>query len=460
MTSLEASLLLARSASCGSARSWPPFRIDPADAVRRGRDRLRGGVDRRALARRELRDHRPPADPALPDVLRAHVLLGPRRARPTRTPASRERRRDPGVRGGSDVSAIRAASRRPPASVAGGVLCSARRRGWAARSRRAWPSRRLDPRRLLARRRPTRGGRLGASPRDGRPSSRRCCSPLAIGDLVAPRRARRSEAAAAGPFGYANATAAFFAQAFVAALHPAASPAGRRAAASLGAAAVAVAAVVLVTPLVRPWSIVAAAAVVVGARRGPRTCAAAAAGRRGLRRACSSSCSSRSWCSARSGSERRRRRRPAGRRDALGGARRAVARGPVDRGRASAARRRSGTVRARERDRARSTRDLRWAHDEFLQAGAEIGLLGYVLAVGLFLWGFAALGAGPPGGLRRCRRPAWRSLGIQASVDYVLHFPFVVARREPPSSARGSALERARARRSARAAGARSEDPA
>jgi hypothetical protein len=70
--------------------------------------------------------------------------------------------------------------------------------------------------------------------------------------------------------------------------------------------------------------------------------------------------------------------------------------------------------------------DLRWAHNEFLQAGAETGLPGYVFAIGIFLWGFAALAQGSPGRVAALSAAGLAVLGIQASVDYVLHFPFVV----------------------------------
>jgi O-antigen ligase len=100
---------------------------------------------------------------------------------------------------------------------------------------------------------------------------------------------------------------------------------------------------------------------------------------------------------------------------------------------------------------AASDPDLRWAHNEFLQSGAETGLLGYALVAGLFLWGFLALGAGVPGRAAVLSAAGLATLGIHASVDYVLHFPFVAlvgaavvglglgatraARREPTESA-------------------------
>lgn len=69
--------------------------------------------------------------------------------------------------------------------------------------------------------------------------------------------------------------------------------------------------------------------------------------------------------------------------------------------------------------------DLRWAHNEFLQAGSESGLIGFALAVGLFLWGFAALWVGSPTPIGALAAAALTLLGIHASIDYVLHFPAV-----------------------------------
>lgn len=69
--------------------------------------------------------------------------------------------------------------------------------------------------------------------------------------------------------------------------------------------------------------------------------------------------------------------------------------------------------------------DLRWAHNEFLQMGAETGIVGFALGVSVFLWGFAALWLGPPGRLAVLAAAALALLGMHASVDYVLHFPAV-----------------------------------
>jgi O-antigen ligase len=74
---------------------------------------------------------------------------------------------------------------------------------------------------------------------------------------------------------------------------------------------------------------------------------------------------------------------------------------------------------------AASDRDLGWAHNEFLQSGAETGIIGYALVAGLFLWGFVALGAGELGRIAALSAAGLATLGIHASVDYVLHFPSV-----------------------------------
>lgn len=75
---------------------------------------------------------------------------------------------------------------------------------------------------------------------------------------------------------------------------------------------------------------------------------------------------------------------------------------------------------------ARSDPDDRWAHHEFLQQGAETGVIGFVLLVALFLWGFVRLAqAGGPARTVPIISVALLALGGHASVDYVLHFPEV-----------------------------------
>ena len=75
---------------------------------------------------------------------------------------------------------------------------------------------------------------------------------------------------------------------------------------------------------------------------------------------------------------------------------------------------------------ARSDRDSRWAHNEFLQTGAETGLFGLVGLLGLFAWGFGRLAtAAIPTRVTAMGALALAFIGIQASVDYVLHFPAI-----------------------------------
>lgn len=80
---------------------------------------------------------------------------------------------------------------------------------------------------------------------------------------------------------------------------------------------------------------------------------------------------------------------------------------------------------------ARSDRDARWAHNGFLQQGAETGLVGLALLLGIFLWGLGRLGGGRGGsaigaiahGPAVAAGAAVAALGIHACIDYVLHFP-------------------------------------
>lgn len=68
--------------------------------------------------------------------------------------------------------------------------------------------------------------------------------------------------------------------------------------------------------------------------------------------------------------------------------------------------------------------DLAWAHNGFLQQGAEQGVPGLVLVISVFAWGFVRLGL-RPGADRTaaCAAAALCALAAHASVDYVLHFP-------------------------------------
>lgn len=75
---------------------------------------------------------------------------------------------------------------------------------------------------------------------------------------------------------------------------------------------------------------------------------------------------------------------------------------------------------------ARLDRDARWAHNTFLQQGAETGLLGLILLTLLFLWGFASLGlTGKQEMVSVVGAVVAAALGIHACVDYILHFPAV-----------------------------------
>jgi peptidoglycan/xylan/chitin deacetylase (PgdA/CDA1 family)/O-antigen ligase len=71
--------------------------------------------------------------------------------------------------------------------------------------------------------------------------------------------------------------------------------------------------------------------------------------------------------------------------------------------------------------------DLRWAHHEFLQEGAETGAPGLVLLVLAFLWGFARLVPAPPDRVTALGAASLAVLGVHASLDYVLHFPAIPA---------------------------------
>ena len=71
---------------------------------------------------------------------------------------------------------------------------------------------------------------------------------------------------------------------------------------------------------------------------------------------------------------------------------------------------------------ARGDEDSRWAHHDFLQQGAETGLPGMVLLVSAFGWAFVRLwSAGDPRAVLAAAAVA--ALGMQASVDHVLHAP-------------------------------------
>jgi O-antigen ligase len=75
---------------------------------------------------------------------------------------------------------------------------------------------------------------------------------------------------------------------------------------------------------------------------------------------------------------------------------------------------------------ARADQDARWAHNEFLQMGAELGWLGFALTLLLFVWGFARLLVHPaPDPIVALGAASLAALGIHSSFDYVLHFAAV-----------------------------------
>jgi O-antigen ligase len=75
---------------------------------------------------------------------------------------------------------------------------------------------------------------------------------------------------------------------------------------------------------------------------------------------------------------------------------------------------------------ARRDADARWAHNEFLQQGVELGWIGLVLTVLFFIWGFARSWVVPdPDIVVALGAASLAALGIHACVDYVIHFPAV-----------------------------------
>jgi hypothetical protein len=70
--------------------------------------------------------------------------------------------------------------------------------------------------------------------------------------------------------------------------------------------------------------------------------------------------------------------------------------------------------------------DAHWAHEEFLQLGVELGWAGLALVLLLFAWGFSRLWVHPaPDGVVALGAASLAALGIHACVDYILHFPAI-----------------------------------
>lgn len=74
--------------------------------------------------------------------------------------------------------------------------------------------------------------------------------------------------------------------------------------------------------------------------------------------------------------------------------------------------------------------DLRWAHHEYLQMGAELGWAGMALTIATVTWGFAALRSAAEsrsGGVVAAFGAAGlAAIAIQGAADHVLHYPAIV----------------------------------
>lgn len=69
--------------------------------------------------------------------------------------------------------------------------------------------------------------------------------------------------------------------------------------------------------------------------------------------------------------------------------------------------------------------DAAWAHHELLQLGAETGVPGLLLGLGLTAWLFWSLLARPGDAGTTAAGVALAAVAVHMSVDYVLHFPHV-----------------------------------
>jgi peptidoglycan/xylan/chitin deacetylase (PgdA/CDA1 family) len=74
---------------------------------------------------------------------------------------------------------------------------------------------------------------------------------------------------------------------------------------------------------------------------------------------------------------------------------------------------------------ARTDPDARPAHHSFLEHGAETGIPGFVLLLGLFLWGLLRLAGGGDPGRGALAATALSALGVLACFDSLLHFPAI-----------------------------------
>jgi O-antigen ligase len=72
---------------------------------------------------------------------------------------------------------------------------------------------------------------------------------------------------------------------------------------------------------------------------------------------------------------------------------------------------------------ARSDPDAAWAHNGFLQQGAEGGVPALVFTLSFFVWGFARLASASERRVVALGAASLAAVGIQASIDYLFHFP-------------------------------------
>jgi O-antigen ligase len=72
---------------------------------------------------------------------------------------------------------------------------------------------------------------------------------------------------------------------------------------------------------------------------------------------------------------------------------------------------------------ARSDRDAAWAHNSFLQQGAEGGVPALVLAVSIVVWAFVRLLLAPRARVASLGAASLAALVIHSCIDYLLHFP-------------------------------------
>ena len=93
---------------------------------------------------------------------------------------------------------------------------------------------------------------------------------------------------------------------------------------------------------------------------------------------------------------------------------------------------------------ARSDQDLRWAHNEYLQVGAETGTPGLALAVALLLWVFARLAIGGRDQGTAVAAVGLAGASIAASIDYIWHFPVVLVAVAALAGAAGGVPRRGR----------------